>query len=264
MSIPKALKSIRKFTSSTAPYPQKSYTCMKSRCERSFYDIRNIVAKTNHYVYIYASLTNISDVMSLSIKNIFGEKTKKTLAAAMIAAGMVAPSVAANANEPDGDMTATPVSSSSAKTPTYISRAEMIAAEAAKVKVPFRDQTHSSSKDIVRRVTARTSKDGITVAVYGPDKNLFNEAKLAMWDAHQKGIPVKGIIIGPLNEERGYDVYADGHRWSDWNEEHLQNNSDLRGAVGASIQYAYSGMVLVKKKLADEQSGIKPTAYTPE
>ena len=75
--------------------------------------------------------------------------------------------------------------------------------------VPMSDQ-RDMRKAVVRTIAARLSDDALTVAVYGADTALLGEIKAAVREAHMKGWPVLGIVVGSTGEPRGVDIYADG------------------------------------------------------
>jgi hypothetical protein len=75
--------------------------------------------------------------------------------------------------------------------------------------VPMSDQ-RDMRKVVVRTVAAHSSKDALSIVVYGRDPALLESLKHAARDAHQKGWPIRGIVVGSMNDPRGVDIYADG------------------------------------------------------
>jgi len=189
----------------SAAYPQKTYLSAEADSD---YENRNKFATINQNMYITHQLTNKCDVMSRSIRDIFSSTTKGAALGAMIL-GSVASPFTASANEAEAEIHPG-VTASSTVTTTASARA---AAELsiAMQEVRVRDSS-KYRKEVVRTGTARASNDRIAIAIYGADRDMLQQVVLAAYQAKQEGIDVVGIVIGPKNETKDIDVFADGVR----------------------------------------------------
>lgn len=245
----------------SASYPQFSaslHEAKKAHIKQYLPEKLSKVVFIIQKMYIAIGLTNKLDVMSLSPGSAFKETVSKHAKGLAIAASVFTAPVMA---ESAGETAVNDIPNAPGIENKALSRAQRIEREANQVTVPILDSRDVSSKRVARTVTAASSRDGVTVAVYGKDKNLFNEAKLAVYDAYKMGLPVHGIVVGPLDEKRGIDVYADGQRWT---EHEPLPGQDMRRATLVFIKHAHSGMVLVQKELAERQAELSPVAYNNE
>lgn len=76
------------------------------------------------------------------------------------------------------------------------------------VNVPFKDARVNSVK-AVKAYAAHVSNDGLLLVILGKDQNLFNEANQAAKEAIGEGRPLRGIVVGPMDQPASVILYAD-------------------------------------------------------
>ncbi len=121
------------------------------------------------------------------------------------------------------------------------------AAKQAPAKVPMMDARNMSATAVMAGGVAQ-SDNSIVVAFYGTDQQLLNDTIKALGQAIQKGIPVRGLIIGPTSKsgiEGPYsktpiEVYAKGLLTSPatmkWDKDALREMLEF-----ANVEYIQSG-----------------------
>ena len=110
-------------------------------------------------------------------------------------------------------------------------------------------------QDVVRTGTARRSRKGVVLAVYGNDPSVLAASNRAVHDGRACGddlpVPVRGIVRGSPHDPAGVDVYSAGARTATYTAELIQqardSNLNLHEAFLSSIERAahlHSSLVL--------------------
>ncbi len=101
-----------------------------------------------------------------------------------------------------------------------------------KIKVPMKN-ARLASVDAVNTFAEGISNDGLLLIIYGKDASLLEDTKQVARNAIKSGKPMRGLVIGPVNEKPHVDVYADAVMI---NTSGLTNKSEISRVV----DYAYT------------------------
>lgn len=193
----------------TAPYTPVSVQC-KPHTIPTGANYKHKVVILSQKVYILGKLTNVFSVMSISLGKTFRENSR---AVALAAALTLATPFAANANDAaadSADIAAAHVSTSVTATTVSVPEVTDELREAyASVRM---NDSRKFRKEVNQTGTARASNDAMALSIYGRNKTFMNDAVLATYRALQEDAPIRGIVVGSIEEPEDFDLYVDGVR----------------------------------------------------